>query len=327
MKITCPKCKTKMLFPDDKLKPEQTKIKCGNCGAVLVYKRKPSDSSAETVPTRAEETETPATAEFQSGQAARTEHTPEEKEHPDELKHIEQRPEQKAPAPDFAPSDEIRSALRDIQAAPPAKKQAVAKKPAHLPSPSDMKSGRPTGKIIMIAAAGGLAVIALVLLFFFRTGPDTPKSPPVPSAQAPGTSAVQAPAQTPEVQNGSQAGKLPDSSLPAASTAQQSASGPPYFDMTEDKAIELVKKSDVLVKSTSVESIVRKWVADNAAGMTVVGWQAKKFDDQKYMVSYTAVKGDKPTGFYFELDASTGVVQDLARYPELQKKYNVQYNK
>ncbi|MDA8079229.1 MAG: hypothetical protein M0Z79_09875 [Nitrospiraceae bacterium] len=96
--------------------------------------------------------------------------------------------------------------------------------------------------------------------------------------------------------------------------------------MSPERAIEMVKHSEALMKMTTVESIVKKWTEENAGKYKIVGWQAKKVDDRKYFISYTAMDGDMPKGFYFDLDAQTGVVQDLAHNPELQKKYNIQYN-
>jgi hypothetical protein len=103
-------------------------------------------------------------------------------------------------------------------------------------------------------------------------------------------------------------------------TAAEQPSGP----VDEEKAIEIVKRSEALLRRTSVESIVKKWTEDNAAKLKVVGWSAKKVDDQKYLVSFTALEGNMPKGFYFELDAQSGVVQSILQNPELQKKYNIQ---
>ncbi|MDA8104624.1 MAG: hypothetical protein M0Z71_04525, partial [Nitrospiraceae bacterium] len=93
----------------------------------------------------------------------------------------------------------------------------------------------------------------------------------------------------------------------------------------EEKAVGMVKGSDALLKMTSVDSIVNKWTQDNAGKYKVVGWQATKIDDQQYLVSYTALDGSTPKGFYFVADLQSGVVEDLAHNPELQKKYNIQY--
>ncbi len=88
----------------------------------------------------------------------------------------------------------------------------------------------------------------------------------------------------------------------------------------------MVKNSDALLKNTPVELIVKKWTEENSGKYKIVGWQAKKVDEQNYLVSYTALEGSAVKGFYFTIDAQSRKVQDLARNPELQKKYNIQYS-
>lgn len=50
-------------------------------------------------------------------------------------------------------------------------------------------------------------------------------------------------------------------------------------------------------------------------------------DEDRYLVSFMAMDGATPKGFYFDLDIRTGEVENLQNKPELQKKYNIQYNK
>jgi len=116
----------------------------------------------------------------------------------------------------------------------------------------------------------------------------------------------------------------PAGSVPVEPPQAGNISEGPPSSMTEEKAIEIVKRSEALLTRTSVDSIVRKWTEENAAKYKIVGWQAKKMDEQKYLVSYTALEGDVPKGFYFELDVQSGVVKDFAKNPELRKKYNIQ---
>ena len=181
--------------------------------------------------------------------------------------------------------------------------------------------GRVISRKAALAGAGGLLVIVLGSVLFFSSAdkgqgpvPWTAGSPVTPQPQVPGP-AVQgtsaAPAETPAPQ-------------PGEATAQPEANAPAV--MSGERAIEMVKRSEALLKMTTVESIVKKWTEENSGKYKMVGWQARKMDDQKYLVSYIAMDGDRPKGFYFDLDVQTGVVQDLARNPELQKKYNIQYS-
>jgi hypothetical protein len=98
-------------------------------------------------------------------------------------------------------------------------------------------------------------------------------------------------------------------------------------EITEEKAIEMVKKSQALYRNTSTESLIKKWSEENAAKFQMVGWNARKVDEERYLVSFTAMDGALPKGFYFALDIRTGEVENLENKPELQKKYNIQYSK
>ena len=98
-------------------------------------------------------------------------------------------------------------------------------------------------------------------------------------------------------------------------------------EMTEEKAIEMVKNSHALYRNTSTESLIKKWSEENAAKFQIIGWKARKVDEEKYLVSFTAMDGAFPKGFYFDLDIRTGEVENLENKPELQKKYNIQYSK
>ena len=50
-------------------------------------------------------------------------------------------------------------------------------------------------------------------------------------------------------------------------------------------------------------------------------------DDERCLVSYMAMDGASPKGFYFDLDIRTGEVENPENKSELQKKYNIQYSK
>jgi hypothetical protein len=93
----------------------------------------------------------------------------------------------------------------------------------------------------------------------------------------------------------------------------------------EKQAIELVKKSHAIDRFSDVETLMEKWADENSGKLQIIGWNAKRMDDQTYLVSYTASDGLNTRGFYFDLDTNTGLVRHIADYPELQKKYGVQY--
>lgn len=95
----------------------------------------------------------------------------------------------------------------------------------------------------------------------------------------------------------------------------------------EEKVIELVKKSHAIDRFSNVETLMRKWTDEISGKFQIIGWKAKKMDDQTYLVSYTASDGLNSKGFYFDINTKTGTVRHIADHPELQKKYGIQYNK
>lgn len=46
MQIACPSCKTKITVPDEKIKPEGTKVKCGKCSKIFTVKKKSGEKAA-----------------------------------------------------------------------------------------------------------------------------------------------------------------------------------------------------------------------------------------------------------------------------------------
>lgn len=329
MKITCPKCKIKLVFPDEKLKPGQTRIKCGKCGAVLVFKRKPAEEAPETPPedqSVVDESQTPVQqTSMADTEASRVEPENEVKSMPGDL-----------PAPDDAHAEDVKPAEAGMPAPQAQENKAGSNKTVsmaaatkkHSPTPpAETPNNRSTGKVRLLLAAGGVLIVALALFFIFRSGPGTPKEQAAQRAPVAETPGGQTPPQTSSVEGTSQAGQSAETVQATASAPPPPASGPPYYDMTEEKAVEIVKRSDVLFKRTPVDSIVNKWAGDNAARFKIVGWQSKKVDEQKYFVSYTAMEGERTVGFYFEVDAQSGAIKDIGRDPELQKQYNIQYNR
>ncbi len=95
----------------------------------------------------------------------------------------------------------------------------------------------------------------------------------------------------------------------------------------EEKAIELVKNSHAIDRFSNVDTLMRKWTDEISGKFQIVGWKAKKMEDQTYLVSYTASDGLNTRGFYFDINTKSGTVRHIADHPELQKKYGIQYNK
>jgi len=91
-------------------------------------------------------------------------------------------------------------------------------------------------------------------------------------------------------------------------------------EITEEKALEMVKKSRTVYRDFPAEAMIKKWTEDNSSKYEMVGWQVRKVDDERYLVSYTAMDGKLTKGFYFDVDIKTRKVENLANKPDLQKK-------
>jgi len=315
MKIACPKCKAKLVVPDEKLKAEGAKFKCSKCGTVIVYKGKARKPPAED--TAVSE---PATSPAASVVAETASPPPEEEQEMSSLSRssssaldpgleaiVRQIKDTPGPEPLVDEGEEIKAA-------------AATETVKQFPPPVvETRSGPPL-KVILIGAGIGILVIVLIAVFFFRSGKSTPQDQPSATVN------VAPPVSQPLPQT------TPPAAPPAASSPAVVPGSPPPpaelpSQMTDDKAIDMVKRSDALLKRTPVNVLINNWTTDNAAKYKIVGWQVKKMDEQKYLVSYTALDGDKPIGFYFDLDAKTGAVQDISKNPDLQKQYNIQYGR
>lgn len=181
-------------------------------------------------------------------------------------------------------------------------------------------------KAVLVGAAAGILLLLLLGVFFFRRQDRaTPEHSLAPAADKGVTTSPL----TAQGKGALSREPSPDSppvvAPPGGGLTEQASSLNAPSAITEEEAVAIVKKSDALLKNTPVESIIRKWTEDNAGKYKVVGWQARKIDEQKYLVSFTALDGSATKGFYFVLDGGSRVVQDLARSPELQNKYNVRY--
>lgn len=186
---------------------------------------------------------------------------------------------------------------------------------------------------VKIALLAGISVLVLVLLFIFLNpfkGDEVMEKATTELTGKPGTkpssagqAIVQSKAEEPK--------SLPPASLPQPEVQPQPLQQVPaninLSERTEENAIGLVKKSHVLDRFFDVDTMMKKWTDDNSGKLQFIGWKTKKIDEQTYLVGYTASDGLVTSGFYFDVDFSTGNVRHLANYPELQKKYDIQYNK
>ena len=217
--------------------------------------------------------------------------------------------------PDAAAGKKAEERLKKINGAYEILKKNLSAAPSEVKKSSSLK----------ISLSVGAGVIILLIVLAFSTGVLKSEKSIVPGQlQKNETNLSDLSA---EKENAVQA-----TGAPAEENSEQPVQAGPQnsldtgAEMTEEMAIERVKKSHALFQKTSTESIIKKWTEDNSGKLQIIGWKARKMDDDKYLVSYIAMDGAVPKGFYFDLDINTGEVVNLANRPELQKKYNIQYS-
>ena len=181
------------------------------------------------------------------------------------------------------------------------------------------------GSFIKIAASAGAAFILLLGVLAMTTNlfkADKTIQPEPSQKEKTSTSGVPSEEKRTGVASGVPSTEPPQSSVqvpPEAAVDENSG-------ITEERAVEIVKKSRAIFGSFSTESIIKKWTDENASKYRMIGWNAKKMGEENYLVSYTAMDGTDVKGFYFDLNAKTRHVENLANNPELQKKYNIRYS-
>lgn len=161
--------------------------------------------------------------------------------------------------------------------------------------------------VTKIAAIAGIAIIILagVLIFFFVSRKDisreqfdqAQKRGIIPSDQLGGEKYAPEGAQE---QYTEEDYLQTDDRLPADISSLRG----------EERAIALVKRSHGIDRFYSNES-------------RISDWEAKKIDDQQYIVSFTASKGSDTSEFYFDTNIRTGSVRNITDRRELQK-YGIQ---
>jgi len=176
------------------------------------------------------------------------------------------------------------------------------------------------------AFAGAVLIIFLIVVALYSNVFKSDETPGPQTALKEMKSDLPAAPALPSVPTG-QVNTGQESGLSVQETSRASAQPAISGEITEEKAIEIVKKSQSLTRNISAEAVIKKWTEENAEKFQITGWKARKMDEEIYLVSYTAMDGAFPKGFYFVLDVRTGGVENLENKPELQKKYNIQYSK
>jgi hypothetical protein len=92
----------------------------------------------------------------------------------------------------------------------------------------------------------------------------------------------------------------------------------------EKRAIELARYSTLPGTTGTADESIKRSVATSKGPLTVYGWNAKKIDDQTYLVGYTYAEGPalNARGWIFEVNLEAEIVRPVMGDTELEKKYS-----
>lgn len=186
---------------------------------------------------------------------------------------------------------------------------------------STKKSMRDT-TTVKFAIMGGIGLVVFVVLAFYLFSPSQKGSLPAAPSRTPAQTALQ------EQTSPSLSVPHPREEHTGQAPAALEHDRPDMqAEKTPDWAIESVRKSRALTRVAAVDTIVNKWMHENVGKLSSLGWSAKKTDETIFLVSYTATDGVTPTGFYFDINAETGEIRNVADHPDLQQKYGIRVNR
>jgi len=90
----------------------------------------------------------------------------------------------------------------------------------------------------------------------------------------------------------------------------------------EEEAINLAKKSYALGKEIKMaENVVKEWMRQKKGYLRIVGWTARKIDEQVYLVFYSYDQGSGERNYVFEVNLVEKIVRNVLTDPELEQIY------
>jgi hypothetical protein len=90
------------------------------------------------------------------------------------------------------------------------------------------------------------------------------------------------------------------------------------------KAINMVKNSKAIVNYTYTDETIRDYLMTIKGYLKILGWKAKKVNDQTYLVSYTYEVDSGVKGYYFDVNMNANVVRRiLLEDHELERIYGL----
>jgi hypothetical protein len=92
----------------------------------------------------------------------------------------------------------------------------------------------------------------------------------------------------------------------------------------EKRAIELARYSTLPGTTGTADASIKRSLESSKGLLKVDGWNAKKIDDQTYLVGYMYAEGpaSNPRGWVFEVNLEAEIVRSVIGDAELEKKYS-----
>lgn len=93
----------------------------------------------------------------------------------------------------------------------------------------------------------------------------------------------------------------------------------------EDIVIKMVKNSHFSGSSNNTNDKIKNILEDKKGNFKVIGWKAKRIEENTYLVSFTYDENSKKYGWFFEVKPIGEIVRDVSLDQELMQRYNVVY--
>ena len=86
----------------------------------------------------------------------------------------------------------------------------------------------------------------------------------------------------------------------------------------EERAVRIVKKSNVMEKGNSVEQVLQNFIKNKGDKIKAIGWEAARKNDKIYLVSYkykifSFDEGSGVRGYFFMVNFETETVKNVTK--------------
>jgi len=91
----------------------------------------------------------------------------------------------------------------------------------------------------------------------------------------------------------------------------------------EYKAINMVRFSRAIVNYEDTGNSIKDYLKTLKGNLKIIGWKAKKVNDQMYLVSYTYEVDSGVKGYYFDVNLKANIVRRILEDHELERIYGL----